>query len=889
MRDRNGLHIWHVQAPGYSHHRAFDEVVQGLHASLARLGLNAPVVTGPTPGSGVPIVIGATLIAQNNQRIPLPPGSIIYNLEQVEIDSPWMTDSYLDLLRHNVVWDYSAVNIRSLYAAKIWNVSYVPLRHEAELQKIQEASEDIDVLFIGSLNDRRHNILRAISDRGCAITTAFDVYGGERDQLLARAKIILNVHFYEARVFEVVRVSYLLANKRFVVSETGVDTAVEAEFAGGVAFGPSEELPDLCAAYLEDAQERRRIAQVGQGLIRVNDSLDVLNSALAGWESGTFAPEVPRQSLTVNGRDKNPSRGHRGNPYYIVAPQSAKLDWDSAVLGQLARMLNAAGCRAWIVNVGMAASTDPFVDSDIPVPLLLESDARMHQSQGLTPIVVYSDASKGNPLNGAVVIRLSTLSPDVSAPSLPGSLAGETRFFLGEKSLDGSSARPVLLLPGADAAAQVQTPESGIRIEDLVLCWKAFGTGDRPANSSSWVQLDQPLPAPFMLNKLLARASLLLLGDMSPLLLQAIALGCPVAVTQGIEVPPGLFGEGSCLGTVSEWNGTWEECLSAAVQAAPRLERRLADANANTAASLNEFVAETQRASEGLPSDIRLDLVLPEPGHIAALMSVYEAGRSAAGGGTARLGKSSSRERSMYLDLLESCLLNTIYEDPAQDPWSGGTFDSAKRAEGLDWPSVAHTMIGEKRMRNVRFAVETVLAEGIEGDFIETGVWRGGACIYMKGILTAHGDDTRRVFVADSFEGLPPPDAQNYPADIDDPHHTYQQLAISLEEVQSNFSKYRLLDDRVVFLKGWFKDTLPIAPIDRLAVLRLDGDMYESTMDALSSLYDAVSPGGFVIVDDYALPPCRAAITDFRNSRSVGGPLQQIDRMAVYWRRDTSS
>jgi O-methyltransferase/8-demethyl-8-(2,3-dimethoxy-alpha-L-rhamnosyl)tetracenomycin-C 4'-O-methyltransferase len=239
--------------------------------------------------------------------------------------------------------------------------------------------------------------------------------------------------------------------------------------------------------------------------------------------------------------------------------------------------------------------------------------------------------------------------------------------------------------------------------------------------------------------------------------------------------------------------------------------------------------------------------------------------------------------RSLYLDLMQRCLLNTIYEDPAQDPWSGGRYDPAKRAGGLDWPSLAHTMIGRQRMDNLRWAVETALTRGVPGDLIETGVWRGGACIFMRAILKAYGVVDRRVFVADSFEGLPPPDPDRYPADAGDRHHTFAPLAVSLAEVRANFARYDLLDDQVVFLKGWFKDTLSRAPVERLAVLRLDGDMYESTMDALVALYHKVSPGGFVIVDDYALPGCKQAITDFRAERGIEAPLVGIDSMSVYW------
>ena len=236
-----------------------------------------------------------------------------------------------------------------------------------------------------------------------------------------------------------------------------------------------------------------------------------------------------------------------------------------------------------------------------------------------------------------------------------------------------------------------------------------------------------------------------------------------------------------------------------------------------------------------------------------------------------------------YLDLLEKALTGTLYRDQPMDPWSGGKYDEGLRRVGKDWPSAAPTMIGVARMRNLRRACELAILKRIPGDFIETGVWRGGACIYMRGILRAFGVSDRRVFVADSFAGLPPPSA-DYPDDANDQHHLMQPLAISRAEVEDNFRRYGLLDERVVFLEGWFKDTLPSAPIDKISVLRVDGDMYESTWQALEALYDKVSLGGAVIIDDYCcLSRCHKATNDFRKDRKISSPMLPIDGMGAWW------
>ncbi|NDH95935.1 MAG: macrocin O-methyltransferase [Actinobacteria bacterium] len=198
----------------------------------------------------------------------------------------------------------------------------------------------------------------------------------------------------------------------------------------------------------------------------------------------------------------------------------------------------------------------------------------------------------------------------------------------------------------------------------------------------------------------------------------------------------------------------------------------------------------------------------------------------------------------------------------------------------------AETMVGRRRLANVRSAVETVLEDGVPGDLIETGVWRGGVTILMRGILEAWGDTERQVWVADSFEGLPAPNVEEYPDDAGHDMSGVSTLMVGAEQVRANFERYGLLDDQVSFLEGWFADTLPTAPINQLAVLRLDGDLYESTMDALVPLYDKVSPGGFVIVDDYgAWEPCRKAVDEFRHRHDITDPIIEVDWTGVYWRK----
>jgi O-methyltransferase len=273
--------------------------------------------------------------------------------------------------------------------------------------------------------------------------------------------------------------------------------------------------------------------------------------------------------------------------------------------------------------------------------------------------------------------------------------------------------------------------------------------------------------------------------------------------------------------------------------------------------------------------------------------------------------------RELYLELMKRVLTGALYED--NDTILGGVrhqqpanlkqraarslgvlasrlnleiaykkpYLAEDRAAGRDTPSRADSMIGLRRMDNLQHSIQTVIEEEVPGDLIETGVWRGGATIFMRAVLKVFADSTRKVWVADSFQGLPAPDPARYPADGVESFTGL--LRAGVDQVRHNFERYGLLDDRVEFLVGWFKDTLPQAPIERLAVLRLDGDMYESTWQAIEALYPKLSPGGFCIVDDYGshASQCGQAIDEYRRAHRITDEIIDIDGYGVYWRKST--
>lgn len=203
------------------------------------------------------------------------------------------------------------------------------------------------------------------------------------------------------------------------------------------------------------------------------------------------------------------------------------------------------------------------------------------------------------------------------------------------------------------------------------------------------------------------------------------------------------------------------------------------------------------------------------------------------------------------------------------------------------WPDRAHTMIGRKRLNNIQQCFEECIKNNIEGDLIETGVWKGGATILMQGLVKYHKQN-RKVYVADSFEGLPKADIVKYPADNKkgQQFHEAEELKISLEDVKSHFKKYDLLDDNVVFIKGYFEHSLKNNDIDKLCILRLDGDMYSSTIQVLDYLYHKVSKGEFILIDDYGLGGCRKAVDDFRRKHNITSPMYRVDWTGVYWKKE---
>jgi Glycosyl transferases group 1 len=259
------------------HARAFDEVAEVMRAGLLELGHVCERSPGRLLGDCVNIVFGAHLLPPS---LPLPANSILFNLEQIVPGAMWVTPRYLDLLRAHRVWDYSLQNIAALREAGVGDTVHVPVGYAPALERIVPQSEDIDVLFYGAYCERRTALVQRLGERGWRARYAFGTYGSERDELIARSKVVLNVHFYEQARLEVARCFYLLANGRFVLSEESPD-AQETGLAEGIAFASYDGLEAACVKFLERPDERTEIAERGRRILRQRPQAALLAPAVA--------------------------------------------------------------------------------------------------------------------------------------------------------------------------------------------------------------------------------------------------------------------------------------------------------------------------------------------------------------------------------------------------------------------------------------------------------------------------------------------------------------------------------------------------------------------------------------------------------------------------------
>jgi acetyltransferase-like isoleucine patch superfamily enzyme/SAM-dependent methyltransferase len=274
-----------VAPPNYAHSRAFSEVAETLHYGLLALG-HESVITHEVLSGHRHIVLGTNLLPVVS--IELPEDTILYNLEQISPDSPWITNAVLALFQRFTLWDYSLRNCEQLQLMGYRHVKHVPLGYVPQLTRIEplaEEAQDIDVLFYGSLTEKRSSVLEALREKGLNVVELFGEYGTERDQAISRAKVVLNIHAYEAQIFEIVRVCYLLDNHKFVLSESSLNDPEAESFKDGVAFVAYDQIVEACLGFLQNPQERQRIAKEGFQLMTQRPETAFLQEALQDDQS----------------------------------------------------------------------------------------------------------------------------------------------------------------------------------------------------------------------------------------------------------------------------------------------------------------------------------------------------------------------------------------------------------------------------------------------------------------------------------------------------------------------------------------------------------------------------------------------------------------------------
>ena len=272
------LAVCTVSPPGYLHSEAFREVSDTLLAAAQELGHDAVAATRADFTDRLVIVLGPNLLTRH--PLPLAPGAILYNLEQAG-PGPWFDQAVLELFQRHPVWDYSDHNADTLAAMGVPRPRVVPIGWSPSLRRIPPAGEDIDVLFYGSFNARRAQVLDELRAAGARVHAVFGVYGAERDALIARSRLVLNLHYFEARVFEMVRVSYLLGNGRAVVSERGASAQEEAPFEECIAFAAHADLARTCLELLENPAERARLGEAGRRVMESRPAARFLAAALS--------------------------------------------------------------------------------------------------------------------------------------------------------------------------------------------------------------------------------------------------------------------------------------------------------------------------------------------------------------------------------------------------------------------------------------------------------------------------------------------------------------------------------------------------------------------------------------------------------------------------------
>lgn len=261
-----------IRPKDYQHSDCFKEVATAVTFGIRRMGHECEMAENAFRIGSQHIVFGGHLLGD----VKLPDNSILYNLEQVGGGNIGFMPV---LAKRSQVWDYSLKNVKDWKSIGI-EAKHVPFCYVPELTKLNGSSDcTTDVLFYGCLNERRQKIISSLKSRGLNVETKFGCYGVDLLAAMNKAKIILNVHYYESKIFEIVRVGYALANKKAVVSEVSADDGDYAHLRDGIKTVEYDSVVDACSELLTNELERKEISSKGFKAYSAMTEMSVLQSA----------------------------------------------------------------------------------------------------------------------------------------------------------------------------------------------------------------------------------------------------------------------------------------------------------------------------------------------------------------------------------------------------------------------------------------------------------------------------------------------------------------------------------------------------------------------------------------------------------------------------------
>ncbi len=293
------IQIVPVKPQGYTHSETFAELAETLRDAFLELGSPTGLAETRFDPTAVNLVLGWHLLTET-QEAELPAQCILYNLEQMDEGNRPFVDRLVRLSERCEIWDYSRRNIGILHRSGFPGaIQHVPIGTMPGLTRIPTApDQDIDVLFYGSINDRRHQVIEGLKKEGLRVHTAFGVYGSERDALIARAKVVLNLHYYETSILEMVRLSYLWANRKAVVTECSLETDLEPGLAGAARFVPYDQLVAACRELVADEAARHALESRAYEVMSARSEVEILRKVLAG-EAEVSPSRPPLCSLII--------------------------------------------------------------------------------------------------------------------------------------------------------------------------------------------------------------------------------------------------------------------------------------------------------------------------------------------------------------------------------------------------------------------------------------------------------------------------------------------------------------------------------------------------------------------------------------------------------------